>query len=74
MKLLLLIAAFFAAANALSLPQQPVRNDKADVDTLELVQIMWRHGDRTPVVQYPKDPLHNESFGILMQKDLAHSL
>jgi lysosomal acid phosphatase len=40
----------------------PTRKDRADVETLELVQIMWRHGDRTPIVQYPKDPLQNESL------------
>ncbi|OXA51474.1 prostatic acid phosphatase [Folsomia candida] len=40
----------------------PPRKDKADTDTLELVQIMWRHGDRTPIVQYPNDPLQNETL------------
>lgn len=23
---------------------------------------MWRHGDRTPIVQYPNDPLQNETL------------
>lgn len=40
----------------------PKGSDRADVDTLELVQIMWRHGDRTPIVQYPNDPLQNETL------------
>ncbi|CAG7836993.1 unnamed protein product [Allacma fusca] len=40
----------------------PPNSDTTDLKTLRLVQVIFRHGDRTPVVQYPKDPLQDESL------------
>jgi len=47
--------------------------NSADLQTLRLVQVIMRHGDRTPIDRYPKDPYDSrkywpEGFGRLTQR------
>lgn len=35
--------------------------DSADLNTLVFVQVLFRHGDRTPEYAYANDPYQNES-------------
>lgn len=59
MKLLVVAAVFVALANAevKVRSRDPVTNQ----DTLEFVQVFWRHGDRTPVVDFPGNQYNKDS-------------
>ena len=57
---------FLLFINALILCSQQTRASDRwpnhDISTLKLLQIVHRHGDRTPVVFSPNDPFKNESY------------